>query len=741
MSQNQQTTFATYNARRLSQKHLAAWSETGEAQQQELKNILSAVIRTVRLGHSPSKAIKETQKRLEIFFARNEVRGNVQLINQRHIHVRLAFPVNTDDKLTFCLLDGTINARSGATKLELKNPIQLSLHALQRLFERLEQPDESAVLDEIYSCMAYASHWHSGGVEAKARCWPLISANGFFVATTAPESTGTSTIITWIKQAGSGRKWGLPLQALCALKKDNPSKLESLEFSREFIRSFPWMRYEHAPGDDYFTQAEAQRDMEISLPEEEGKDVGENRVVETNWQEKEKIKLSASYIPGLNYENNPPPFGFRTEHLGVAVHLDSEGIVVGLKNGWVGKIPKKSLLRGYELIPEFRPPSIGDDVVVVIHKIKHFISEGAYSISLDPKEVSIANWQEIEKNNPIGSITRAKVVEKFKDEFVLTTADGLRGSILAANVQNFLKITNYEGSVFNLWIDVQVIGYKPEKKCLSFSLLSELQDKSEHPSASFEVGDRVWGTCKESKLNFSVIELPFGELGILHLFNHWGKHLPATGDKIELSIIYKDQEHFNFVLATDPPAHIDRVFPPVIGTDNLWDEFMDRFRVGDALDVQVLFWAEDKQCFVVNTGLGVAGMLSPNELDWGILDREVQKKLVNQGDVLEVLIKKIDPTKRRFSVSKKRFDSQLTYEKSKSLNIGDMVEGTVVTVQDYGYFIWLPAVKVHGLLHVSNLCDGESFAVGDSIKVQVENVDYPTRRVSLASARLKQQSG
>ena len=122
-------------------------------------------------------------------------------------------------------------------------------------------------------------------------------------------------------------------------------------------------------------------------------------------------------------------------------------------------------------------------------------------------------------------------------------------------------------------------------------------------------------------------------------------------------------------------------------------------------------------------------------------DHKVQKKLVNQGDVLEVLIKKIDPTKRRFSVSKKRFDSQLTYEKSKSLNIGDMFEGTVVTVQDYGYFIWLPGVKVHGLLHVSNLCDGESFAVGDSIKVQVENVDYPTRRVSLASARLKQQSG
>jgi ribosomal protein S1 len=473
------------------------------------------------------------------------------------------------------------------------------------------------------------------------------------------------------------------------------------------------------------------------LSEGEAKEITKNQIGEYDRQEKEKIKLSASYIPGLNYENNPPPFSFRTEHLGVVVHSDLEGIVVGLNNGWVGKIPKKSLLRGYELIPDFRVPSIGDDVVIVVHKIKHLFAEGAYTISLDTKEVSIANWKEIEKNNPIGSITRAKVVEKFKDEFVLSTTDGLRGSILALDVQKFLKITCQEGTVFNLWLDVQVIGFKPEKKCLLFSLLPELREKCERTSVGFDVGGRIHGTCKERKANFSVIELPFGELGILHIFNHWGKELPAIGEKIELSIVYKDDAHFNFVLATDPPAAIDRVFPPVVGTDEMWDEFMDHFRVGDALDVQVLFWAEEKQCFVVNTGLGVAGMLSPNELDWGTRDREIQKKLVTQGDVFKVSIKKIDPSKRKFSVSKKRFDSQLTYEKSILLKIGDVFDGTVVTVQEYGYFVWLPSVKVQGLLHITSLCDGESFVVGDSIKVRVENIDYPTRRVSLASALFK----
>jgi hypothetical protein len=688
----------------------------------------------VRLGHSPSKAIKETQKRLEIFFARNEVRGNVQLINQRHIHVRLAFPVNTDDKLTFCLLDGTINARSGATKLELKNPIQLSLHALQRLFERLEQPDESAVLDEIYSCMAYASHWHSGGVEAKARCWPLISANGFFVATTAPESTGTSTIITWIKQAGSGRKWGLPLQALCALKKDNPSKLESLEFSREFIRSFPWMRYEHVPGDDYFMRAEAQRDLQLSIPEEEAKDIDESHYEDIDWSFKLPTKPSASYIPGFNYEKKPPPFGLRSVHRAVVVQGSSDGtFTLGLNNGWVGKIPRRSVLRGIELIPGYCPPCLGEEVSVVVHKIQYYATEGAYSVSLDTLDVSEANWIEIEKSNPVGFVTTAKIVEKFKDEFVLITGSGLRGSILARDVQCYLKKISYSGSVFGLDIDVQVTGFKAEKKCLLFSLIDGLLSPDDESLGDPVVGDQVRGTCIFRKPHFARIELPFGHMGVLLLLNHWGKELPSLGETVESTIIFSDHQHHNFLLATDPPIPLNRVLPPVHGTPEIWDEFTDRHSVGDVLEVQVLFWAEDWQSFVANTGLGVCGMLSPNEVDWSVDDRELQKKLLQPGDIFKVLIKKIDPSKRRLSFSKKRFESRICPEKLSLLKIGDTYSGRVVTVKDYGYFIWLPDINVQGLLHGSKISTVESLNVGDSVRVVIDKIDADAQRISLAS--------
>lgn len=735
MSQMQRDALAIYNARRLSKDHLAAWGATGEAQQKELKVILSAVMRTVRVGTSPSKAIKETIKKLEGFFARNEVRGDLRLINQRHIHFRLAFPVNKEDKLIFRLLDGTINARTGATKLENKSPVILTFHALQRLFERLDQPDEKEVLDEIYSSLRYASHWHAGGVEASAKCWPLVSKNGFFVATTAAEQNCT-TIVTWIMQAGSGKKWGLPLGALAALIEKNPNKLESAEFAREFIRSFPWMRYEHAPADDYFTKAEMQRDAELALSDDQGKEIGEGQLPDPNWVASTNTKLSASYIPGLNYENTFPPFGFRTEHRGVVVHTDAEGITVGLNNGWIGKIPKKSLMRGHELIAGFTAPGVGEDVTVVIHKIKYFASEGAYSVSLDTKDVSAADWAAIEKSNPIGFITKATILEKFKDEFVLKTHTGLRGSIFASDVQNYLQIIDHRGTVFGMDIDVQVSGFKPEKKCLVFSLQPELAQADATKSYELSIGDRICGICIDRKPHFARIELMYGQIGVLLLFNHWGRALPLVDEKIEVRVVHKDETKFNFLVASDPPSALDRVFPPVIGTQEIWDQFMDQHRSGDILEVQVLFWMEDRQCFVVNTGSGVCGMMSVAELGWAGKDRTLQKESVKPGDVFKAVIKKIDPTKRKLTFSKKRYDSQLSPDKLPFLKVGDLHDGIVVEKQDYGYFVWLPSTNVEGLLHKSKMSEDELFAVGDPVQVRIENIDILSKRLSLASPSL-----
>jgi len=395
---------SAHSARILSFKQLEAWSAAGAMHRKELKRIVQEITRSLYRSTSPAKTLSSALKKLEGLFSQREVRGEVLLHNSRHINFRLAFPTNTADKLIFCLLYGEINARTGAVRFDLTTPIQMSRHAVQRLFERLEESSEELVLDEIYSCIGQAIHWHKGATEIEAKCWPLLSKNGFFIGTTKPGSL-TTNVVTWIRGKHMGKKWGLPLSNLVRLKEEKPKRLEDFDFAKEFIRSFPWMLFEHVPGEDLISFAWEQQDEE-EIEEKNNlipsSELSENAETYSSTSER---KISASFIAGLNYKAMSPPFKTHTLHNGVVVQQRDDGhLIVGLRNGWVGQIPCRSIDRGFKLILNYSSPKIGDEISVYVHKITHFPDEGAYSLSLNPKDVSDANWALIEKEYPVGSI-------------------------------------------------------------------------------------------------------------------------------------------------------------------------------------------------------------------------------------------------------------------------------------------------------------------------------------------------
>jgi len=195
MSDESVPAVSSYRARNLSFRHLAAWSEAGASHRYELDKMLAGIIKSLHRSTSPAKTLSAATKKLETFFSRSEVRGNVQLINNRHVKFRLAFPKTEGSGIDFCSMEGEINARTGAVNFNLISSIKISLHALQRLIERLDDQSDRAILDEIYSSMAHVNHWHKGATAVKAKCWPLISKNGFFIGACSDDSQ-TTTVIT-----------------------------------------------------------------------------------------------------------------------------------------------------------------------------------------------------------------------------------------------------------------------------------------------------------------------------------------------------------------------------------------------------------------------------------------------------------------------------------------------------------------------------------------------------------------
>jgi ribosomal protein S1 len=717
----------------LSFKQLEAWSAAGAAHHDELQRIVKEIIRSLHYSSSPAKSLSIAMKKLQGLFSRREVRGEVHLLNNRHIKFRLAFPITKDNGLVFCLLYGEINARTGAVKFDLTNPIQMSLHALQRLFERLEDRTDGAILDEIYSSLGQAIHWHKGATEIQAKCWPLVSRNGFFIGTSQAGSL-TTAAVTWIKGGQIGKKWGLPLNNLSRLKELRPERLEDHEFVKEFIRSCPWMLHEHVPGEDYITLAWEQRDEDENSSFNEDIDL-EDSLVNDQGSDQVTPKISSSYVYGLNYTEEPPPFKTHTLHTGVVVQRRRNGrLIVGLKNGWIGQVPSRSIELGVQLISGYKSPDIGDDITVLVHKITHFPTEKAYALSLDPKEISDANWAKVESEHPIGTNHCVTISMQFSQEFVARLSDGIRGVIPASEVQLYLSQAHLHGcSPIGLTVDAIAIGFRAEKKCL---LLSIRGIESIAPSQSlvneFQIGAVIQGTCIRNASNYALIELSQGFYGLLHKLNNWGRELPELGSEVSAVVI--EATDSRILLAGESPSPLEKNFYAQPISQDRWDEFARHYSVGDIVEVQNLFWRESSQSFVVSTSDGIVGKLPSKEVDWFCANLDEQKLLLKSGEIFSAKIIKIHSKKNHVIFSKKALEKRPDSDQLLCIDLTATIPGIVINVLDYGCFVQLQPYGIQGLLHRSKIPSDKTFSKGEHVDVRIDKVDQVTKRVALKLA-------
>jgi small subunit ribosomal protein S1 len=112
------------------------------------------------------------------------------------------------------------------------------------------------------------------------------------------------------------------------------------------------------------------------------------------------------------------------------------------------------------------------------------------------------------------------------------------------------------------------------------------------------------------------------------------------------------------------------------------------------------------------------------------------------GTEMEFKIIEADAEKNRLMLSNKR---AVTSDAAASYNVGDVVEGVVMSVKPYGAFIDLGGMS--GLLHISQIShdrvmDVEKVLnVGDSIKVMVLSQDQKRGRVGLCTKKLEPTPG
>jgi ribosomal protein S1 len=121
------------------------------------------------------------------------------------------------------------------------------------------------------------------------------------------------------------------------------------------------------------------------------------------------------------------------------------------------------------------------------------------------------------------------------------------------------------------------------------------------------------------------------------------------------------------------------------------------------------------------------------------------KKLVKEGDKLQVMVTNVDKDKKKVSLSLKQLTKDPWETVTTDFAIGSTVEGTVKSVVEFGAFIEL-APGVEGLVHISQLAmkrvnkSGDVVKAGDKVKAKVQGIDMEKHRISLSMSEAERDA-
>ena len=164
-----------------------------------------------------------------------------------------------------------------------------------------------------------------------------------------------------------------------------------------------------------------------------------------------------------------------------------------------------------------------------------------------------------------------------------------------------------------------------------------------------------------------------------------------------------------------------------------WDQIADKFKVGEKISGKVTRCKEFG--VFVEIAPGIEGLVHISEITYKkrILKPE---EVVNTGETVSVLIKELDPHRRRISLSMRDVEGDPWLEIEGKYQQGQSITGTVDKKEKFGYFITLEP-GITGLLPSSaikrspNANRLEKLKTGNIVTVTISQINSADRRISL----------
>lgn len=240
-----------------------------------------------------------------------------------------------------------------------------------------------------------------------------------------------------------------------------------------------------------------------------------------------------------------------------------------------------------------------------------------------------------------------------------------------------------------------------------------------------QVGSVVTGTVVKTEEKQVFVDIGYKSEGIVPISELSNLHVETTTDVVsegdELTLQVKKIDEEEVVLSKR-----------LVDAEQAWDDLQAK------LDDDVIFETEVKE--VVNGGLvvdvGLRGFIPASLVETYFVEDFSDYK----GKTLRVKVTELDKEQNRVILSHRAVvEAEESEKKSallESLEVGQVIEGTVQRITDFGAFVDIGGVD--GLVHISELAHTHVETVtdvvneGDVINVEVLSVDAENERISLS---------
>jgi len=411
---------------------------------------------------------------------------------------------------------------------------------------------------------------------------------------------------------------------------------------------------------------------------------------------------------------------------GVIIAIDSDWVTVhaGLKSE--GVIPRSQFLDENGTFSL----SVGDSVKVALETVEDGFGETRLSRE---KAKRAESWMDLEaafeKNEVVIGVINGKVKGGFTVDLNNIRAF-LPGSLV--DVRPIRDTTHLEGQ--ELEFKLIKLDQKRNNVVVSRRAVLEAVSTEERDEllAALQVGMSVKGVVKNLTDYGAFVDLG-GVDGLLHITDMSWKRIkhPSeivnVGDEIQVKILKYDRERNRVSLGLKQ-----------LGEDP-WVAIKARYPENSIVKATVTNLT-DYGCFA-ELEQGVEGLVHVSEMDW--TNKNVHpSKVVQLGDVVDVMILDIDEERRRISLGIKQCFQNPWDRFAETYKKGDKISGSIKSITDFGIFIGLEG-NIDGLVHLSDISWDEpgeeavrAYKKGDEIETVILSIDSERERISLGIKQL-----